>query len=202
MQEPHLSPPPSGVRRTCIVTGAEAPPEAMVRFVVGPDREVVPDLGRQLPGRGMWVGAERQLVERAVAKNLFARSARAAVSAPADLAERVERLMLGRTLADLARARRAGRAVSGFVKVEEMMAQGEVGLLVLPEQAAGDGVAKLSVKGIPVARLGDEGALGGVFGRERAVYVAVARDDAAGRFIERIKGGAARWCRYRHNGAG
>jgi predicted RNA-binding protein YlxR (DUF448 family) len=91
--------------RTCLVTGAERNPEQMLRFVVGPQGEVVPDLARRLPGRGMWLTA-------------------------------------------------------------------------------------------------DAAALGGVFGREQAVYVAVARDDRSGRFIERIAGGAARWRRYRLDGAG
>lgn len=202
MIEPHLSAAPAGPRRTCIVTGAEETPERMIRFVVGPEGEVVPDLARRLPGRGMWVRAERQMVERAVDKNLFARAARTSVRAPADMADRIERLLLERALADLGRARRAGRAVAGFVKVEQMIGQKRAGLLVVAEEAQGDGLAKLSATGLPLVRLGDEKALGGIFGREQAVYTAVARDDASGRFIERIAGEAARWRSYRLNGAG
>lgn len=202
MVEPHLPATPAGSRRTCIVTGAEEAPERMLRFVVGPAGDIVPDLARRLPGRGMWVRAERQLVERAVDKNLFAKAARASVKASADLADRVERLLLERALADLGRARRAGRAVAGFVKVEQMIGRKRAGLLVVPEEAQGDGLTKLSSSGLPIARLGDERALGGVFGREQAVYAAVARDDASGRFIERIAGDAARWRGYRLNGAG
>ncbi len=202
MDEPHLSAPPSGPRRTCIVTGVEEAPERMIRFVVGPTGEVVPDLARRLPGRGMWVRIERQFVERAVAKGLFAKAARASVKAPADLAERVERLLLERALDDLGRARRAGRAVAGFVKVEQLIGRRRAGLLVLPEKAEGDGAAKLAATGLPMVRLGDEQVLGGVFGREQAVYVAVAQDDASGRFIERIADGASRWRLYRFNGAG
>src|SRR5206468_2849864 len=94
---PHVTAPtpvPSGPLRTCIATGEQGPPERMIRFVVGPADEVVPDLARRLPGRGMWVRAERAAVERAVAKNLFAKAARASVRPPAELAERVERLLL------------------------------------------------------------------------------------------------------------
>lgn len=202
MVEPHLSAAPAGPRRTCIVTGTEEMPERMIRFVVGPDGEVVPDLARRLPGRGMWVRAERQLVERAVDKNLFAKAARASVKVPADLADRIERLLLEQALADLGRARRAGRAVAGFVKVEQMIGQRRAGLLIVAEEAQGDGLAKLSASALPLVRLGDEKALGGIFGREQAVYTAVTRDDASGRFIERIAGGAARWRGYRLNGAG
>ena len=183
--------------RTCIATGETGSPERMIRFVVGPEGDVVPDLARRLPGRGLWVKAERAAVERAVAKNLFAKAARAAVKAPADLADRVERLLLERALADLGRARRAGRAVAGFVKVEQMVARRRAGLLVVADEAEGDGLAKLSTIGLPIARLGDAAALGGIFGREQAVYVAVARDDAGGAFIERIEAGAARWRGYR-----
>jgi predicted RNA-binding protein YlxR (DUF448 family) len=192
----------AGPVRTCIVTGVSASPERMFRFVVGPENEVVPDLARRLPGRGMWVTAERSAVEQAVARKLFSKAARAAVTASPDLADRVERLLLERTLEDLGRARRAGRAVAGFVRVEQMVGQGRAGLLVVAAEAEGDGLVKLKASGLPLERLGDAAALGGVFGRDQAVYVAVARDDRSGQFIQRIAGGAARWRRYRLNGAG
>ena len=201
LEEP-LAPPSTGPQRTCIATGETGAPERMIRFVVGPEGDVVPDLARRLPGRGLWVKAERAAVERAVAKNLFARAARASVKPAADLAERVEWLLLERALADLSRARRAGRAVAGFVKVEQMVGQRRAGLLVVADEADGDGLGKLKATGLPIARLGDAAALGGIFGREQAVYVAVARDDAGGAFIERIEAGAARWRGYRLNSDG
>src|SRR5258707_12991816 len=80
MIEPHLSAPPAGPVRTCIVTGEEGTPEGMVRFVVGPRGDVVPDLARKLPGRGLWVRAERAAVEQAVGRKAFAKATRAAVS--------------------------------------------------------------------------------------------------------------------------
>jgi len=198
LEEP-LAPPSTGPQRTCIATGETGTPERMIRFVVGPEGDVVPDLARRLPGRGLWVKAERAAVERAVAKNLFARAARASVKPASDLAERVERLLLERPLADLSRARRAGRAVAGFVRVEQMVGQRRAGLLVVADEADGDGLGKLKATGLPIARLGDAAALGGIFGREQAVYVAVACDDAGGAFIERIEAGAARWRGYRLN---
>ena len=201
LEEP-LAPPSTGPQRTCIATGETGAPERMIRFVVGPEGDVVPDLARRLPGRGLWVKAERAAVERAVAKNLFARAARASVKPAADLADRVERLLLERALADLSRARRAGRAIAGFVKVEQMVGQRRAGLLVVADEADGDGLGKLKASGLPIARLGDAAALGGIFGREQAVYVAVARDDAGGAFIERIEAGAARWRGYRLNSDG
>jgi uncharacterized protein len=201
LEEP-LAPPSTGPQRTCIATGETGAPERMIRFVVGPEGDVVPDLARRLPGRGLWVKAERSAVERAVAKNLFARAARASVKPAPDLADRVERLLLERVLADLGRARRAGRAVAGFVKVEQMVGQRRAGLLIVADEADGDGLGKLKATGLPIARLGDAAALGGIFGREQAVYVALARDDAGGAFIERIEAGAARWRGYRLNSDG
>ncbi|MBN9087779.1 MAG: RNA-binding protein [Reyranella sp.] len=192
----------TGPLRTCIVTGETMAPERMIRFVVGPDGDVVPDLARRLPGRGMWLAAERAIVEQAVAKKAFARAARAAVTAAPDLPQRIEKLLLDRALEDLSRARRAGRAVAGFVKVEQMIAQRRAGLLVVAHEADGDGLGKLQASGLPIERLGGVADLGGVFGRDQAVYVAVARDDASGAFIQRIASGAARWRRYRSNGAG
>lgn len=196
MPEPHLS------VRTCIATGEEGPPERMIRFVVGPEGDAVPDLARRLPGRGMWVRADRAALERAVERKLFSKAARAAVKAPADLVQRVERLLLERALDDLGRARRAGRAVAGFVKVEQMIGQRRAGLLVVADEADGDGLAKLRTSGVPIEKLGDAQALGRIFGRDQAVYVAIARDDAGGVFTQRIATGAARWRGFRSNGAG
>src|SRR4029077_4645968 len=152
LEEP-LAPPSTGPQRTCLATGETGAPERMIRFVVGPEGDVVPDLARRLPGRGLWVKAERAAVERAVAKNLFARAARASVkpAAPSagegglsvspapDPAERVERLLLERALADLSRARRAGRAVAGFVKVEQMIGRQRAGLPGIAAEGGGGG---------------------------------------------------------------
>ncbi|MCW5732644.1 MAG: RNA-binding protein [Enhydrobacter sp.] len=201
----HLEPAASAVPgplRTCIVTRETAAPERMIRFVVGPEGDVVPDLARRLPGRGMWLRAERAVLEQAIVRKAFARAARAPVRASADLPERVETLLLARVLEDLSRARRAGRAVAGFVRVEQMIGRHRAGLLVVASEANGDGLSKLEATGLPIEHLGDAAALGGVFGRDRAIYVAVARDDVSGQFIQRIAGGAARWRGYRSNGAG
>jgi len=191
-----------GPLRTCIVTGVQDAPERMIRFVVGPDTEIVPDLARRLPGRGLWLKAERSVVEQAIAKRAFSKAARAPVKAAPELADRVERLLRERALEDLARARRAGRAVAGFVRVEQMIGRKLAGLLVVADEADGDGLSKLQASGLPLQRLGDATALGGVFGREQSVYVAVAHDDRSGQFIQRIAGGAARWRHYRLNSAG
>ncbi len=191
-----------GPMRTCIVTGVEDAPERMIRFVVGPEGDAVPDLARRLPGRGMWVRAKRTVLQQAIERKLFSKAARSAVTAAPDLADRVERLLLERALEDLGRARRAGRAVAGFVRVEQMIGRKMAGLLIVASEADGDGLSKLQNTGLPLERLGDAAALGGVFGREQAVYVAVAHDDKSGQFIQRIAGGAARWRHFGLKSAG
>src|ERR1700754_2854718 len=80
--------------RMCIVTRESGSPDELIRFVAGPDGSVVPDLKRELPGRGCWVKIDRSLVEKAVAKKLFARALKTDVKAADDLGERVERLFL------------------------------------------------------------------------------------------------------------
>jgi len=182
-----------GAMRKCIVTGEHAAPERMIRFVAGPEGDVVPDLARRLPGRGFRTMARRDVVEQAMAKRLFAKAARQAVKVGDDLADRIERLLLERTLEDLSRARRAGRAVAGFVRVEQMLGHGKAGMLIVAMEADGDGLSKLRATGLPIERLADAPALGRVFGRDQAVYVAIARDDAGGQFVRRISEGAARW---------
>jgi uncharacterized protein len=191
-----------GPMRTCIVTGVEDAPERMIRFVVGPEGNAVPDLARRLPGRGMWVRAKRTVLAQAIERRLFSKAARAPVTAAPDLADRVERLLLERALEDLGRARRAGRAVAGFVRVEQMIGRKMAGLLIVASEADGDGLSKLQNTGLPLERLGDAAGLGGVFGREQTVYVAVAHDNKSGQFIQRIAGGAARWRHFRLNNAG
>jgi len=197
MIEPHLEAAADGPLRKCIVTGEQAAPERMIRFVVGPDGDVVPDLARRLPGRGMWLKAERGVLEQAIARKLFAKAARGPAKAADDLPQRLERLLLERVLEDLSRARRAGRAVAGFARVEQMIGQGRAGLLIVAMEADGDGLSKLRATGLPIERLADAPALGRVFGRDQAVYVALARDDAAGQFVRRISEGAERWRAFR-----
>lgn len=102
-----------GSSRRCVVTGAVRPIEEMVRFVESPGGEVVPDLERILPGRGIWLSASRDVLNTAVAKGLFSKAARKRLTAPPDLADRVERLLAKRCFDLLGLARRAGQVAAG-----------------------------------------------------------------------------------------
>jgi predicted RNA-binding protein YlxR (DUF448 family) len=126
-----------------IVSGEVMDETRLIRFVPGPDGTVTPDLARKLPGRGLWVAADRQAVETAGRKNLFARAAKAKVSAPADLADQVERLLKARLLAALGLARRAGELTSGFEKVSAALTAGRTAWLVEAADGAQDGRRKL-----------------------------------------------------------
>src|SRR5688572_9647857 len=107
-----MAKPPSNTLRRCLVTRESRDASRLVRFVVDPQGQVRPDVEQRLPGRGMWLSAERDVVNRAVAKNLFARAARAQVRAGPDLAFEVERLLARRALDSLELARRAGQVTT------------------------------------------------------------------------------------------
>ena len=103
--------------RRDIVSGEVLPGHRLLRFVAGPDGVVVPDVAAKLPGRGLWVEASRDAVNKAVAKKLFARAAKAQVTAAADLSDRAEKALVTRMLGDLGIARRSGQLVLGFDNV-------------------------------------------------------------------------------------
>jgi uncharacterized protein len=103
--------------RRCIATGASLPVEKLVRFVVSPDGDIVPDLDGKLPGRGIWLSADRAAFAKAVAKGDFAKAAKAKVNVAPDLADHVAQLLVARLQADLGMARRAGFADTGFDSV-------------------------------------------------------------------------------------
>ena len=171
--------------RRCIATGDSLPPERLIRFVVAPDGTLTPDIERRLPGRGMWLRADREAVAKAIAKGLFARAARASVSVPADLPLRLQSLLLQRIVDALGLARRAGQAVSGHDKVQEFVAQGRAGLLLLASDAGADARARIGglARGLDVVEALDAFEQGAAFGRDRAVYVAVAPGSLARRLI-------------------
>jgi hypothetical protein len=120
--------------------------EQLVRFVADPDGTIVPDLARRLPGRGVWVEARREVLATAVRRKVFARSLQRQVAVPEDLPDRVERLMARRLAEAVSLANKAGLLVTGFARVEELIAQGRAALLIHAADAAPDGVEKLSRK--------------------------------------------------------
>jgi predicted RNA-binding protein YlxR (DUF448 family) len=178
--------------RRCLVTGEERPKAELVRFVVGPDGTVVPDIDGRLPGRGLWTLAKRDIVAAAVAKRLFSRAAKGAAAADPALADRVETRLAQRCQATLGLARRAGQAVGGFEKVRGWVERGTCGALVIAAGAGGER-RRLSHADIPTVDVLTAAELGGVFGREDLTYAAVARGELARRLV----GDAARLAGFR-----
>jgi len=116
----------------------------MIRFVIGPGAIVVPDLRQKLPGRGLWVTARAEKVSEAVKRQVFSRAFKAKVSASEHLAGEVEALLAADCLQSLSIANKAGAVVTGFGKVEDKIASGDVAALLHAADAGDDGVRKLS----------------------------------------------------------
>lgn len=145
-------PPDGGTERLCAVTRVHLPPEALIRFVAAPDGTIVPDLERRLPGRGVWITCDRKALEKAVASRAFARSLKAAVTAPADLADRVDALLERRAQDTLSLANKAGLIVAGFQQVDAALDKTQVAVVVHGSDAAADGAGKLDRKFRAISR--------------------------------------------------
>lgn len=167
--------PGPGARR-CLASGAVLPRDRLIRFVLDPEGRVIPDLAAKLPGRGMWLSADRQGFKTAVEKKLFSRAARRPVTVDADLADRVAALMARRMVDLIGLARRGGEAVAGFEKTRAALAGRRAALLLEAVDGARAPRDKLARLAPGVTRLacltGEE--LGRAFARERAVHAAVA----------------------------
>jgi predicted RNA-binding protein YlxR (DUF448 family) len=191
-----------GSLRRCIVTGESLSPERLIRFVVGPERALVPDLARELPGRGVWVTAERSLVAEAVKKRLFGRAfARAGgpsdLVVPEDLGDLLERLLARRAAHWLGLARRVGGVVAGFEKVREAIQAGEARFLVQASDGGADGLRKLRRlnPSLQVVETLTSAELSLALGRENVVHAAL----QPGRLAVRFLGEARRLAGFRQN---
>ena len=175
----------SAPRRRCLVTRRIGSKESLIRFVVGPDNRVVPDVAAKLPGRGIWLSAERDVVNTACAGNLFAKGFRAAVSVDDQMTRRVEELVAKRCLELLGLARRAGDVILGFDRVREALAADQAGLGIIAVEAAEDSRGRLlrAARETPVLSLFTAPELSQALGREHAVYAAVAKGRNAARLV-------------------
>ncbi len=184
-----------GPERRCIVTGESGPKAGLVRFGIGPDGQVVPDVLARLPGRGIYVSADRKAIEKAVAKGLFARAAKQPVTVPADLAGLVEAQLVRRVTDLISLARKAGDAVTGFEKVKDWLTKGKAAVLIQASDGSERGKTKLFPPPGNNAFIGclTAGELGLSFGREHAIHAAL----GAGGLTERVVEEAARLAGFR-----
>ncbi|WP_139789192.1 RNA-binding protein [Manganibacter manganicus] len=182
--------------RTCIVTRRTAEPDELIRFVVGPDSTVVPDIKRTLPGRGCWVTANRLHIEKAVARNLFDRAFKAKVSVPADLGNLIDGLLAKSVLGMLGLARKAGAVILGATKVEAAVRDGSALLVLHALEASDDGVRKIAQARRATVHLGgpsilayklfSEAELGLALGGTNVIHAAVLADDVGSAVEKRM----------------
>lgn len=175
-----------GPERRCIVSGETAPAAGLIRCVLAPDGAVTPDILGKLPGRGLWISADRARIAEAVAGKQFARAARQPVSVSPDLADVIESALSARVVGLVALARKAGQAVAGFEKVKGWLEDGTAVVLLQASDGSARGRAKLrppDETGLRIDCLtGDE--LGLAFGRENVIHGALAAGGLTNRVVE------------------
>ncbi|WP_297341249.1 RNA-binding protein [Pseudophaeobacter sp.] len=174
-----------GPERKCIATGETQPKQGLIRFVMGPESQVVPDIFGKLPGRGVYVTASREALDLAVKKKLFARGFKAPVTLPDSLADEVERQTLRRLVDLLSLARKSGQAVGGYEKVKDWLGKEHATVLIQASDGSGRGKSKLSTphRGSFIGCLtADE--LGMAFGRQTMIHAALASGGLSKRVVD------------------
>ncbi len=132
-----------GTERTCALSRELKPASEMIRFVLGPAGEVVPDVKRKLPGRGIWITASRAAIEDAARRNVFARGFKRDVRVASDLATRTDQLIERAAIDALAIAGKAGAVLSGFTRIEAAVGRDDIRALLHAADAGDEGKRKL-----------------------------------------------------------
>jgi hypothetical protein len=190
----------SGTERMCAVTRQVARIDDLIRFVVSPDGEPVPDLKRKLPGRGLWVSLSHAAVAEAARRNVFAKSFKRDVRVSKTLADDVERMMVRGVTEALAMAAKAGQVVSGFSKVEGAIEGRQATALIHATDGAPDGIRKLNARlaavmrengaestDLPVVSVLTSDELDLALGRANVVHAALLAGSAAKTFLARCQ---------------
>lgn len=171
-----------GPLRRCAISGRSLDKARLIRFVPAPDGTIVPDIEACLPGRGLWVGAERHLIEKAQAKGL--------IDADPELVSRIEGLLARRCRDILGMARRAALAVAGLEKVRALLGAGKAAVVAEASDGGADGaarIARLVAGAMPrpaLVSVLDRRELGAALGREDAVHVALRRGRLSTLFVD------------------
>jgi predicted RNA-binding protein YlxR (DUF448 family) len=191
----------SATVRMCAVSRESRPIDGLIRFVVSPQGEVVPDIKRKLPGRGLWVSASRDVVAEAVRRHQFSKGFKRDVRVAATLATDTENLLCQSAVEALAMAAKAGRVVSGFTKVEAALTARQggsaVAALIHASDGAADGIRKLDalarqnagnraeIPGFPVIAALTSAELDLALGRSNVVHAALLAGPASRTFLSR-----------------
>jgi predicted RNA-binding protein YlxR (DUF448 family)/ribosomal protein L30E len=167
--------PETGPLRRCLVLRESFARETMLRFVAGPEQNLVFDISATLPGRGMWLSASGDVIQKSLKQGVFSRAAKQRLNVPADLRERVEAALRRRICDLIGLARRGGEAISGFEKAREWLVQGKAALVVQAADGSAEERARFTGgRDIPVLAVLTAVELGRIFGRDQAVHVAIA----------------------------
>ena len=189
----------SATTRMCAVSREVRPIEELIRFVVSPQGEVIPDLKRKLPGRGLWVSASRRTVAEAVRRHQFSKGFKRDVRVAATLPADTEALLVRSATEALAMAAKAGQVVSGFAKVEGLLEQGKAEALLHASDGAADGIRKLdAIAGQRSQNIGESPVLAIVtvltsaeldlaLGRSNVIHAALLAGPASKTFLSRCQ---------------
>ena len=171
--------------RTCIPTGQVLSKSELVRFVLGPNSLIYPDPENKLPGRGIWVKADRSAIVKAEKGQLFSRAAKQSAECLENLAEQVENLIANRVIKLIGLSRKSGQCICGYEKVKDWLKKDIVKVLIQSSDGSSRGKSRL--------RTPDEGKfigclssreLGKAFGRENITHCALASGGLTQRIVE------------------
>ena len=187
--------------RTCLVTRVAQAPAGMIRFVLGPDGAVVPDLRARLPGRGAWLTPTRAVVNEAVKRRAFQRAFKTKDATAPDLADRIAESLRADLRQSLSLANKAGAVVAGFAKVEAAIGdKASVAAVIEASDGSPDGRRKIvaalhrrhgsAISGIPIIDDLSNEELGVALGRDHVIHAALVAGVGA-------SGCLARWRRLR-----
>jgi uncharacterized protein len=183
----------------CAVTRSVRPIDELIRFVVSPSGEAIPDLKRKLPGRGLWVSASHKAVSEAARRNLFGKGFKRNVQTSPTLAEDTDDLQVRGVVEALAMAAKAGQVVSGFTKVETAIEARQARALVHAADGAADGIRKLDailrqtggntdeLHEFPVINLLTSAQLDLALGRSNVIHAALLAGPAGKTFLSRCQ---------------
>lgn len=156
----------------------------MIRFVKGPEGQLVPDIAEKLPGRGVWVTATAQVLDAAIHNGGFKRGLKSKVEIRDDLAAQTQELLKARVLSLMTMSLKAGQAYIGFDQVKSAAQSNLLAWRIEATDGSEGGRGKIRVLTKAVSRefgqnptpvIGCFGAseLGKAFGRTDLVHAAI-----------------------------
>ena len=173
------------VERRCIATKDTLPTTDLIRFVLGPDDVVTPDVSERLPGRGMWVSANKAALTKAIDQGLFSKAAKQKANIPDDLVALTERLITKRAIDLLSMARKSGHAICGFEKTKSAMISERWYILIQAQDGSVPQKQKIRPSAVANSYISWLTAqeLGLAFGRENVIHAAVSKGGLSARIL-------------------